>query len=71
MVGYPHRLSYYRRIAERRPPQVIYYALGPVKEANREGRVTWSRGALFAVLITRFGAINLDSSIASIAPSSF
>ena len=48
----PHGLGCYRRIAERCPSQLIYEALGRVKEVAREGRVKESRGALF-VRITK------------------
>lgn len=52
-LGDPHSLAYYRRVAERTPPHMIYEALGRVKEMAREGRVRQNRGALFVDLINR------------------
>jgi DNA-binding transcriptional ArsR family regulator len=54
VLGDPHSLGCYRRIAERCPPPVIYEALGRVKEMAREGRIRKNRGALFAHLMLRF-----------------
>jgi len=51
VLGDPHSLGYYRRVAERCPPQVIHEALGRVKEAVQEGRVRRSMGAMFGALV--------------------
>lgn len=56
VLGDPHSLGYYRRVAERYPPQVVYEALGRVKEMAREGRVRRSRGATFVDIIQRLKA---------------
>jgi len=42
-----HSLGFYRRVAERYPPHIIFETLGQVRGAVREGRVRKSRGALF------------------------
>lgn len=47
VLGDAHSLGYYRRIAEWYPPQLIYEALGRVKEMAREGEIRKTRGALF------------------------
>jgi hypothetical protein len=53
VLGDPHSLGCYRRIAERCPSQVIYEVLGRVKDLARTGGIRRSRGALFVSVIER------------------
>lgn len=46
-----HSLGFYRKVAARCPPQIIFEALSVVKQAAREGAIRKTRGALFATLI--------------------
>ena len=50
-LGDPHSLGYYRRVAERYPPQMIFEALGRVKKVARYGRVRNAKGALFIAIV--------------------
>jgi len=62
VLGDAHSLGCYRRIAERCPPQLIYEALGRLKELVQGGQVR-KRGALFVEMMGRFAAargIHLD-----------
>jgi hypothetical protein len=53
VLGDAHSLGCYRRIAERCPPDVVYDALGLVKQAVRERRIRKTRGALFVAIVKR------------------
>jgi hypothetical protein len=46
-----HSLGFYRKVAARCPPQIIFEALSVVKQAARDGAIRKTRGALFATLI--------------------
>ncbi len=49
-----HSLGCYRRIAEEYPPQVIYEALGLVREVAHQGKVRKSKGAFFVEILRRW-----------------
>jgi hypothetical protein len=46
-----HSLGFYRKVAARYPPHIIFEALSVVKQTARDGVVRKTRGALFATLI--------------------
>jgi DNA-binding transcriptional ArsR family regulator len=46
-----HSLGFYRKVAARSPPQIIFEALSVVKQAARDGAIRKTRGALFAALV--------------------
>jgi hypothetical protein len=52
-LGDRHSLGFYRRVAERIPPEIIYRALSETKEEARVGRIRKTKGAFFTDLIKR------------------